>query len=217
MHYKFFNPADNYILLDFGNKIEESINKYILALAESISHEAVMDVIPAYSSLLIEYNNKKTDAKTLKNYIKKLKPGEVTTISRLIEIPVVYGGEAGPDLARVAAINDLTEEEVIDIHCKREYRVYMLGFLPGFCYLGGMDERIACERLEKPRLKIPAGSVGIAGMQTGVYPEESPGGWNLIGKTDFVLYRPLDANPFPIKAGDRIKFAKASKKDVVTE
>lgn len=216
MHYKLIELADNYILLDFGNKIEEKTNKYILAMAECISHEAVLDVIPAYSSLLIEYDNKKADADEMMRYLKKIKTGNAVVQSRLIEIPVVYGGHAGPDLQRVADVNGLTAEEVVDIHCSREYRVYMLGFLPGFCYLGGMDERIACERLDNPRLKIPAGSVGIAGIQTGIYPEESPGGWNLIGKTDFVFYNILDEDPFPIKAGDRVKFVKAVEKDTVT-
>ena len=214
MRYKFFEPAENYILLDFGNKIEEKTNKYILAMADRIVHKAVLDVVPAYSSILIEYNNKIAGPDELKRYIKKVKPGPDVSNGRLINIPVVYGGQAGPDLKKVSEANGISQEEVIKIHSSSEYRVYMLGFMPGFCYLGGMDERIACDRLDKPRLKIPAGSVGIAGMQTGIYPEESPGGWNIIGKTNFKFYRPNEEEPFPIKAGDIVKFVAAGKEDV---
>jgi KipI family sensor histidine kinase inhibitor len=206
MRFKFYEPAENYVLLEFGNKIDEKTNEYIIALAGAIDNEAVLDIVPAYSSLLIEYDKNKTSPKAFKDYLRKLKPGKRPGHGRIIEVPVVYGGEYGPDLMHVATVNGLSEDEVISLHCGREYRVFMLGFMPGFCYLGGMDKRIACERLDKPRLKIPKGSVGIAGMQTGIYPEESPGGWRLIGRTDFEFFKPGSAEPFPIIAGDRIKF-----------
>ncbi len=109
---------------------------------------------------------------------------------RTVEIPVCYGGEFGEDLAFVAEHADLTPDEVIEIHSGAEYLVYMLGFAPGFPYLGGMPERITAPRRDSPRLKIPAGSVGIAGSQTGVYPIETPGGWRLIGRTPLALFRP---------------------------
>lgn len=208
MHFKVFEPAENYLLLEFGNKIDEKTNSYIIALAGCIDHDAVVEVIPAYSSLLIEYDNNSISSKTLIKYIKRLKPDCLKYSGRRIEIPVVYGGVYGPDIGHVAKVNGLTEEEVINLHCSREYRVYMLGFMPGFCYLGGLDNRIACERLEKPRLRIPKGSVGIAGSQTGIYPSDSPGGWMLIGRTSFELYRPDESNPFPVKAGDIIKFSR---------
>jgi len=215
MRYKVAYPAENYMLLDFGNIISEDINNYVIGLAESINHEAVIEVVPAYSSILIEYDDKKINQKLLAKYIKSLKPALTYVTGREFKIPVVYGGEYGPDLKYVARLNRLTEEEVVKIHCSKNYRVYMLGFMPGFCYLGGMDDRIACERLEKPRLRIPKGSVGIAGMQTGIYPGESPGGWMLIGRTPYELYRPGDKNPFPIKAGDTIKFVRHNPEDVV--
>ncbi len=215
MHYKIFEPAEDYLLLEFGNKIDKKINSYIVALAGCISHEAVIEVIPAYSSLLIEYDNKKISSKKLISYMKRLNPVISEEKGQTIEIPVVYGGEYGPDIRHVAKVNGITEEEVIRLHCSVDYRVYMLGFMPGFCYLGGMDERIACERLEKPRLRIPKGSVGIAGSQTGIYSEESPGGWMLIGRTAFELYRQGETNPFPIQAGDTVKFIRASAGDVI--
>ena len=126
--------------------------------------------------------------------------------SDVLEIPVLYGGGAGPDLEFVAQHNNKTPEEVIKIHTSAEYLIYMLGFTPGFTYLGGMDESIATPRLKQPRVKIPAGSVGIAGSQTGVYPIDSPGGWQLIGRTPVRMYDPNRADPILPKAGEYIKF-----------
>jgi len=126
--------------------------------------------------------------------------------ARIITIPVSYGGEFGPDLEFVAKHNSITEDEVVAIHTSIPYLVYMLGFAPGFPYLGGMSERIATPRLASPRVKIPAGSVGIAGKQTGIYPLESPGGWQLIGRTPLTLFDPLAKNPFVFAAGDYLQF-----------
>lgn len=126
--------------------------------------------------------------------------------ARVVTIPVCYGGEFGPDLGFVAEHNKISTDEVIRIHCSRPMRIYMLGFMPGFPYLGGMDERIAAPRLPKPRTKIPAGSVGIAGSQTGFYPYESPGGWRLIGRTAVRPFTPGAAEPFLFSAGDSLKF-----------
>lgn len=121
-------------------------------------------------------------------------------------IPVCYGGEYGPDLEFVSQYTGLSEEEVVKIHTACTYRVYMLGFLPGFPYLGGMDERIAAPRLETPRTRIPAGSVGIAGSQTGFYPMESPGGWRIIGRTPIKAFDPFSDNPFLLAPGDLVQF-----------
>ena len=125
----------------------------------------------------------------------------------MVEIPTLYGGEYGPDLDHVADHNGLTPEEVIQIHSSADYLVYMMGFTPGFPYLGGMSENIATPRLQTPRTAIPAGSVGIAEQQTGVYPIESPGGWQLIGRTPVQLFDPQRDPPVVVEAGDFIRFA----------
>jgi KipI family sensor histidine kinase inhibitor len=124
----------------------------------------------------------------------------------VIEIPTLYGGDYGPDLENVAKYHEMLPEDVVKIHASGQYRIYMLGFTPGFPYLGGMDERIATPRLETPRTKIHAGSVGIAGAQTGIYPIDSPGGWQIIGRTPLSLYDPGRAEPILLKAGETIKF-----------
>lgn len=206
MRYRIHYPAKNYLLLDFKQIIDEKINNYLLSLSEAIIHEAVIEKIPAYSSLLIEFNDKLISGKKLSKYIKDLKPLVQERKGVIHNVPVYYGGDYGPDLAHVAKINNLTESEVVKIHSSVKYRVYMLGFMPGFCYLGGMDRRISCNRLENPRIKIVKGSVGIAGNQTGIYPQVSPGGWQIIGRTDFELFNINLKDPFPIKAGDYIKF-----------
>ena len=124
----------------------------------------------------------------------------------VIHVPAIYGGEYGPDLHYVAEFNCLSEDDVITIHSSVACLVYMFGFTPGFCYLGGMDKRIATPRQETPRLKIPAGSVGIAGEQTGIYPLLSPGGWQLIGRTPLLLFNPDRKPVFLFNAGDYIQF-----------
>ena len=125
-------------------------------------------------------------------------------------IPTLYGGEAGPDLEFVAGHNQLTPAEVVRIHSSVPYRIYMIGFTPGFPYLGGMSEKIAAPRLKTPRTKIPAGSVGIAGTQTGLYPVESPGGWQLIGRTPLQVFDPRSEQPFIYSAGDFLQFQPVS-------
>ena len=135
---------------------------------------------------------------------------EAATEPEIIELPVVYGGEDGPDLETVAEHAGLSTQEVIEIHSGTGYRVYMIGFAPGFPYLGGLDERIACPRLKTPRISVPAGSVGIAESQTGVYPNASPGGWQLIGRTAVKLFDPnvnaANASPSLITPGAEVRF-----------
>src|ERR671914_867162 len=134
-------------------------------------------------------------------------PSEIEDLdTRTVGIPVHYGGNFGPDLGFVALHNELTEQQVIEIHSQPMYLVYMIGFAPGFPYLGGMSERLASPRRESPREKIPAGSVGIAGSQTGVYPIETPGGWQLIGRTPLRLFRPDKDDPSLLRTGDRVRF-----------
>lgn len=126
--------------------------------------------------------------------------------SRAIEIPVVYGGEAGPDLAHVANHCGMSEKQVVELHASIEYRVWFIGFQPGFPYLGGMPEALTTPRRAEPRISVPAGSVGIGGAQTGIYPLESPGGWNLIGRTDLTLFNSRLAEPSLLRPGDTLRF-----------
>lgn len=169
----------------------------------------IRETVPAYASLLVYYDPLRTDFDGVRRLLERLlsdETGRAGGQGRLIEIPVCYGGIYGEDLPFVAEHAGLTEEEVIRIHSGCEYRIYMLGFLPGFPYLGGLDERLATPRLARPRTEIPVGSVGIGGAQTGIYPIASPGGWRLIGRTPLRLFRPEENGHLPYEAGDRIRF-----------
>ena len=206
-------PAgDASLLIEFGQEISPEINAKITATVQLMKEqhiEGVVDIIPAFCSLLINYDSRVLSYDDLSKRMKRLlnieiKAGE--SGRRVFEIPVCYGGQYGPDLANIAEHAGLTEEEVIEIHSSRDYLIYMLGFLPGFCYLGGLDERIHTPRLANPRLKINAGSVGIGGSQTGIYPLDSPGGWQLMGMTPVKTYDPDREVPILLSAGDYIRF-----------
>ena len=212
-------PAgDRALVADFGNVISEDVNRKVNALKKSLLAEkiaGVREMIPTYRSLLVEYNPAIITMQELSRRIEaaaaELEGATVETEQkRVLEIPCCYGGKYGEDLAGMAELTGLSEKEIIDIHAGTEYRVYMLGFLPGFVYLGGMDERIAAPRLKTPRVSIPAGSVGIGGSQTGVYPMASPGGWRLIGMTPVAFYDPGREKPVLCEAGDYIRFVPIS-------
>ncbi|GAB3503265.1 5-oxoprolinase subunit B [Emticicia fontis] len=189
-------------LFDYCNKHPfEGFKEAVPAYASLTVFYDVLRVRKAYPSHSIAYN-------IVENYLREalqnLSSSEKEE-SLLIEIPVVYDGE---DLDFVATHNQLSIEEVIQIHIQPTYRVYMMGFLPGFAYLGGMDERIATPRKSTPRTKVLAGSVGIAGKQTGIYPLESPGGWQLIGRTSLPLFNIDSSSPTLLKAGDLVRFVR---------
>lgn len=201
------------LVVEFGNVIDPNINRRVHQLSSRLLHEKkseILEVVPTYRSLLIYFDPLRLSRQQLIGHISVLlneKVQETTrTDARVISIPVCYGGEYGPDLPFVAEHNNLTEDEVVKIHTSIPYLVYMIGFTPGFPYLGGMSARIATPRLEKPRTRIPAGSVGIAGSQTGFYPVESPGGWQLIGRTPIQAFNPKADNPFLFAAGDYLQF-----------
>ena len=202
--------GDSALLISFGEIIDEEINEKVHALTRAIEKadfEWLVEVVPAYSSLLVVYDPLKVSHAEVEGAIKPLLNAKAEDFEgRFIEIPVVYGSSYGPDIEFVAEHNGLTVDDVVEIHSRQVYRVYFLGFLPGFAYLGGMDERIATPRLEKPRLKVPAGSVGIGGKQTGIYPLESPGGWRLIGRTPLRLFNPEKEPPTLLQPGDKVKF-----------
>ena len=210
---RFLLSGDTALTAEFGNEISESINAQIRAFniaLENAKIAGIVETVPTYRSLMIHYDpgviSYNALVKKLQGLLTQLDKIEIPP-SDVLEIPVLYGGEEmGPDLKFVAENAGKTEQEVIDIHTSTEYLIYMLGFTPGFTYLGGMDESIAAPRLKQPRVKIPAGSVGIAGKQTGVYPIDSPGGWQLIGRTPVKMYDPNRETPILPQAGQYIKF-----------
>ena len=171
--------------------------------------EGVAEIIPTYRSLLIIYDPSITNPAELQKILETLEArlGEIKIPPpRTVEIPVCYGGEFGPDIDTVADMNNLTAEEVIELHCEPEYPIYMVGFTPGFPFLGGLPEKLHTPRLETPRTLVPEGSVGIANNQTGIYPIASLRGWQLIGRTPLKLFAPWRRNPFLYQAGDCLKF-----------
>lgn len=212
MALKYIPSGDSAFIIKAGDVISEEVNLTVRKLLKRLEEEnisGVTDFIPSYNELMVCYDPATLDYKLLLEIFEKCAAdlGAMTLPDAdVIHVPVLYGGEYGPDLHYVAEFNDLTEEEVIRIHSSVACLVYMLGFTPGFCYLGGMDKRIATPRQETPRLKIPAGSVGIAGEQTGIYPIESPGGWQLIGRTPLLLFNPHRQPEFLFSAGDYIQF-----------
>ncbi len=204
--------GDRGLLVEFGEGIDAEVNEKVRAMWELLRSRPVAGVehiIPAYRSLALVYDPMATNPRQLEEQVRTLERHanfEALPIPRALEIPVLYGGKFGPDLEFVAEMNRLTVEEVIVIHTSPCYKIFAIGFAPGFCYLGGLDSRISAPRLATPRQRVPAGSVGIAESQTGIYPLESPGGWRLIGRTPLCLFDPGNPSPFLYAPGDRIRF-----------
>lgn len=209
---RILTAGDSALLIEFGKEINPETNWTITALVQLMREqhiEGIVDVIPAFCSLLINYDPRVLSYEELKErmeHLLKMETKTEATRKRIFEIPVCYGGEYGPDIENIAEHAGLSVEEVIKIHSSKDYLIYMLGFLPGFTYLGGLDERIHTPRLASPRLKIRAGSVGIGGSQTGIYPLDSPGGWQLMGMTPVRTYDPERQTPILVEAGDYIQF-----------
>lgn len=205
--------GDCAVLVVFEQRIAPEIGEQVSMLNARITAakiQGVIETVPAFASLMICFDPITTDHDAIAEAIRKIASEKLMQTQKesgnLVEIPVCYGGAYGPDLEFVAKHAGMTPQEVISLHSAREYRIYMLGFLPGFPYLGGLDERLFTPRLASPRTVIPAGSVGIGGEQTGIYPIASPGGWQLIGRTPLKLYNPAEGSRLPYKAGDRIRF-----------
>lgn len=208
---RFLPCGDQAVTVEWGSTIDEHINRQVHAFArkvEALSHPAITEVVPTYRSATVHYRPEALSYEELNQLLAPLAQGSAEEAEELpvVEIPVCYGGEYGPDLLEVAQHCSLTPEEVIARHTAPTYRIYMLGFTPGFPYLGGMDPSIAAPRRKEPRIHIPAGSVGIAGEQTGVYPIVSPGGWQLIGRTPLRLFDPQREQPILLSAGAGIRF-----------
>ena len=211
--------GDCAVSVEFGQEISLEINHKVMALKMVLERETIrgiVELIPTYCSLLIQYDPMDLRYGQLRDRLEAL----VTQLDevemppkQVVEIPVAYGGEYGPDLGEVARAHNISEEDVIKLHSEPEYPIYMLGFVAGFPYLGGMNKAIATPRKKSPRLKIEAGSVGIAGEQTGIYSVESPGGWQIIGRTPLKLYDVNRNEPVLLKAGQYIKFKPITKEE----
>ncbi len=211
---RFLRMGEQGLLVEVGCGIDRTVNARVHRLASALKRQAVagiLEMVPSYRSLLILFDPLLLSRKILQDTVTGLvNNGDFGDTSiewgKVVRLPVCYGGDFGPDLEFVACHNGLSPEEVIALHSREIYPVYMLGFLPGFPYLGGLSTRIATPRLQTPRKNVASGSVGIAGSQTGVYPLESPGGWRIIGRTPLRLFDPFRAEPFLVSSGDRIRF-----------
>ncbi len=206
--------GSNHVFVRFSHVINKEINQFIREVYKTLiikQPKGFIEVYFAYSSLTVQFDLTKTSYKVMKKDISQI-IGD-TTISKItygneIIIPITYNKETGPDLDYASDYLNISKDEIINIHSSGQYMVYMIGFLPGFCYLGGLDSRIHLPRKKTPRVLIPKGSVGIANSQTGIYPLDSPGGWQIIGKTNKKLYSPNDEQPFLLIPGDIVRIMK---------
>ena len=208
----FFPAGDLAIVVELGDAISPEINRKVRSLTDALekgSIPGIFDFLPTYRSVLVYYDPLIVASCEVQDGIERLlESAEVTDTGtrHIVHIPTLYGDDMGPDIAFVAEHNGIEEREVVRIHSGTDYLVYMMGFSPGFAYLGGLDERLATPRLQSPRTEIPAGAVGIAETQTGVYPMASPGGWQLIGRTPLKLFDPARERPVLLSAGDYVRF-----------
>ena len=216
---RLLDAGDCALIMEYGNVISPALNRRVRAMhlmMETHRPVGVLETVPTYRSLMIHYDPLVVSRNSLISQLRALEQqvGEIVLPAPVVtHIPVVYGGTHGPDLKTVATHSGYTEEEVIRIHSNPDYVIYMLGFTPGFPYLGGMDQRIAAPRLKTPRERIRGGSVGIADRQTGIYSIDSPGGWQIIGWTPVQLFQPEAVVPFLLKAGEYLRFVPVSMDD----
>lgn len=210
--FRIVSAGDAAFAVEFEERIDPAINAQAIAVARAIHAAAiagVRDVVPAYRTVTVFFDPLRTDCDALLARLEReaVHPAQAGAPRRdLLRIPVCYGGELGPDLAEVATFGHLEDADVVRLHTARPYRVFMLGFLPGFAYLGLVDRQIAAPRRSQPRVRVPRGAVGIAGFQTGIYPAETPGGWQLIGRTPLRPFDPGRSEPFLMEAGDAVQF-----------
>jgi inhibitor of KinA len=214
--FRILPAGDAALIVELPARIDPELNTWCIALADTLSSSlgpVARDIVIGYCSVTIYFDPLVVDAVWLEAEVRaRAELLDVAAVSGgpLVEVPVCYGGELGPDLADVAAFAGCSEADVIAAHIGRDYRVYMVGFVPGFAYMAEVEPRIAAPRRSTPRVAVPAGSVAIAGGQTGVYPAATPGGWNIIGRTSVLPYDPARAEPFLFKSGDRVRFRAAS-------
>ena len=204
--------GDATLMVEFEERIDPAVNARAVATAEVLRAAAiagVRDVVPTYRSVAVYFDPLLTDYRGL---VRRLEEAAVRPASAespdhaLIRVPVCYGDDFGPDLADIAKFAQATEAEVVEIHTGTTYRVFMLGFMPGFAYMGVVDSRIAVPRRETPRVRVPRGSVCVAGVQTSVHPVDAPSGWHLIGRTPVRPFDPSRRDPFLMKPADEVQF-----------
>ena len=211
MEFRIQDITDSTLAFNFSNSIDEEVNKHINILINYLNENDLdlLSVYPTYNSLIVTYNPLFSERKEIIQLVEKLNKLEKNynkVKDQILNIPVNYGGKYGEDLEEVSKILSISEEQIIDIHSSKPYYVFMIGFSPGFPYLGGLDKRLECPRLPTPRVEVPAGSVAIADRQTGIYPFKSSGGWRIIGNTNLKLFDKKNENPSLIKPGIRVKF-----------
>jgi KipI family sensor histidine kinase inhibitor len=202
--------GDAALIAEFDDRIDVEVNTYAVALAEHVRAKAlrgVKDVVPTFRSVAVYFDPLHTDVDALAATLRSAAPTkEQARSAGVIEVPVCYDPDFGPDLEDIARRAGIDTDSVVSMHTDRDYRVFMLGFMPGFAYLGTVDARIAAPRLSTPRVQVAPGSVGIAGEQTGIYPAQTPGGWNIIGRTPLRTWRPAAERPALFRAGDLVRF-----------
>lgn len=216
---RFYPAGDQALVVEYGTVIAEEINEQVQQLARQLTERplrGVREVVPTFRSLLVCYDNQRTNYERLVRAIKKLPQvaaGEAKAKKKVLLVPCCYEGAFAPDAADLEQLTGLSFAEIVKIHSSVDYKIYMLGFLPGFVYLGGLDERIHAKRLDTPRVSIAPGSVGIGGNQTGVYPLASPGGWRLLGATPLEFYNQNRERPVLCEPGEYIRFVPISAKE----
>jgi KipI family sensor histidine kinase inhibitor len=216
---KSYLMGDRGLLLEFGDEISREINEKVRRMALAVQAEAIegiIETVPTYRSLLIIYNPVILPIEDLKERLKRMEKGLQQTPlpePKLTRIPVVYGGNYGPDLEEVAKYLHASPEEVVQLHCSKPYLIYMIGFMPGYPYMGELPQTLVTPRLKTPRLLVPKGSVAIAQRQTGIYSMESPGGWQILGRTPVELFHPEKDPPALLQMGDFVQFYQISEKE----
>lgn len=219
--------GDQAILINFEQKIDPAINAAVIALKNAIEQAKINGItymIPAYCSLTIGYNRGVIEYEILVEVINQIRANLSDTLkgirfeekaARQLKIPVCYELPYALDLKELSKEKGISTEKIIDLHTSQTYKVYMLGFLPGFVFMGKIAQELQCNRKVTPRLRVPASSVGIAGFQTGIYPTISPGGWQILGRTPLKIFNPQKENPFRFQAGDEVTFYSISKTEFV--